>query len=673
MSELAELLTADLHPVRVKLDRRAIDRMAVSFRKWQKRAGEEGPESGKLVESLAAFLQYRLEKERGAIEVLDAAYAEFNKKYADASTSVEKREHILWFAQKLGADKAGLKKDKKAFGRWFGPDTVAARYHKRLAARERGLAFCLDRFAAVSGILINAAGPDANYSRIWKSLKIDRIVEPLLEYDGDQRVRIESFKCLSKAIAAMPKSFQRAGIEENSFKRVFRAALDSKEDVWIQTEALALLESVSPDSSARVLKNRLPDPAGGDNIFVKAKCVELLVRNLSSSPELGSLVKTVLEDPSPFVRQKLAFHIGKAGKKFLKPCLSRLCLHDASPQVRAAAILNLSRLARSPELSGYPALLMKSVLAKEKDPFALRVALKTCADGAAGLVESGRAEDALKWFETLSPGVEALRETAENLSVRRWAAQYRERMFCETDPRAKELLKRLAPVVSRVRPGKSKRLPRGFLRGYEDAIVGRTLSVLARKDFGLGLERGLLGDRLYRDYRFGFRMWRFLFEFFHPSPEKRQAFDHTVGRECRGSIQAPSAILSELAATKTPGEPLFMATESGWRPYLPLVDQVVSALSVGPFSSKPTDIYTSEGVTRISPQRFFPFRWFARIVLAFRFGHYARLRNREEKSAQAPSAYIKGMRKLGVRITFSPYESADGKKLSDRSVERFFT
>jgi hypothetical protein len=115
-----------------------------------------------------------------------------------------------------------------------------------------------------------------------------------------------------------------------------------------------------------------------------------------------------------------------------------------------------------------------------------------------------------------------------------------------------------------------------------------------------------------------------------------------------------------------------MATESGWRPYLPLVDQVISALAAGPSMAKPVEIYTSEGVTVICPQRFFLLRWIARIRLSLRFDHYARLRNREEKSAQAPSAYITALRKLGIRIDFTPYESDDGIKLSDPSVTRFF-
>jgi hypothetical protein len=245
-------------------------------------------------------------------------------------------------------------------------------------------------------------------------------------------------------------------------------------------------------------------------------------------------------------------------------------------------------------------------------------------------------------------------------------------MFVETDTRARDLATRLLPIVSRIKPGKSARLPRGFLKGIEDGLAGRTLSAMTQKDFGLGLERGLSGARLYRDYRYDFRMWRFLHEFFHPSPDKRQAFDHTVGRKCRGSIQAPSAILSELAATKPPGEPLFMASESGWRPFLPLVDQVISTLSTGPLPAKPVDIYTSEGVTRILPSPFFLFRWIARARLSLRFSHYAKLRNREEKSAQAPAAYVDALRKLGIRITFTPYVSGDGNKLSDPSVTRFF-
>src|SRR5262249_8901798 len=162
-------------------------------------------------------------------------------------------------------------------------------------------------------------------------------------------------------------------------------------------------------------------------------------------------------------------------------------------------------------------------------------------------------------------------------------------------PDARALHDRLHSALRRIRPGRGRRLPRGWFRGLDEALVGRVLSVLAQDDFGYDLERGWLGGRVPRGHPFGFRPLRFppqlppapafgsrpgrfLPELRHSDPAKRQAFRHTIGRTSRAGLRAPSAIMSELAETKVPGEPLFISREGGWRPYLPLPDDLLSSL-----------------------------------------------------------------------------------------------
>ena len=132
--------------------------------------------------------------------------------------------------------------------------------------------------------------------------------------------------------------------------------------------------------------------------------------------------------------------------------------------------------------------------------------------------------------------------------------------------------------------------------------MGRALALLAQTDFGFDVERRRRRLRITRGHRLGFRLWRFLYEFRNPGTDKRQAYPHTTGRLFRGSLHAASAITAELAETKVPGEPLFIPDEAGWRPYLPLVDELISALDQ-PFGAGPLSIYTSEGITEIEPPR----------------------------------------------------------------------
>jgi hypothetical protein len=124
---------------------------------------------------------------------------------------------------------------------------------------------------------------------------------------------------------------------------------------------------------------------------------------------------------------------------------------------------------------------------------------------------------------------------------------------------------------------------------------------------------------------FGFRWWRWWFEFRHPSPDKRQAFSHTIGRLFDGELHVPSAIMAELAQTKVPGEPLHISTEGGWRPFLPLPDELTSSIELGHIA-RPFRIFTAEGITTITPPTGWQ-RWRANLKLTWYFRHYADKRN----------------------------------------------
>jgi poly-gamma-glutamate synthase PgsB/CapB len=169
----------------------------------------------------------------------------------------------------------------------------------------------------------------------------------------------------------------------------------------------------------------------------------------------------------------------------------------------------------------------------------------------------------------------------------------------------------------------------------------------------------------------GFRFWRFFYELLSPSPDKRQGFDHTVGRVTRGSLRCPSCIGSELTQTKVPGEPLYMPSEQGWRPYLPLVDHVITALQ-SCLSNAPTRVFSPEGITEIKPPRSLVLRIIARSRLTFGFARYAELRNWREEDRSRPDAYIAALERLGVRITYSPPMSSSPAEDVDDSVTRFF-
>ncbi|MGB5199368.1 MAG: hypothetical protein WBR56_05660, partial [Sedimenticolaceae bacterium] len=222
------------------------------------------------------------------------------------------------------------------------------------------------------------------------------------------------------------------------------------------------------------------------------------------------------------------------------------------------------------------------------------------------------------------------------------------------------------------RQGKARNLRHLRLDSEEPGLLGRSLALLAQQDFGFDLERYRRGVRISRGNHFGFRLWRFLHELRNPGTDKRQAFPHTIGRVYRGNLRAASPITSELAQTKVPGEPLFIASEEGWRPYLPLVDEMISVLDQ-PRSVGPLQLYTSEGVTEVAPPAALWRRVRARLALTFGFSHYAQLRNWQEDSAQPSESYVAALQALGFSLNLRPHAEHPAIPTSvDPAVSRFF-
>ena len=198
--------------------------------------------------------------------------------------------------------------------------------------------------------------------------------------------------------------------------------------------------------------------------------------------------------------------------------------------------------------------------------------------------------------------------------------------------------------------------------------------MICQDDFPLTLSTGFMKTCLYRGFHFGFRLWRFLFEFKHPSPDKRQAFKHTIGRLFYGNMHCHSQILCELSSTKVPGEPLLMPDESGWRPYLPLVDEILSVLDNAGVRNQPTMIYSSEGITTIRPPKWWIKKMWARYKLTRNFYTYAGMRNWEASTKEYPYSYVQSLKELGFIIDYTPYSTnSDGIEVkADPMVSRFF-
>ena len=652
---LTELLNHGLRPHEVRLERRHVSMLADGWPVWLAR--QDTRDSERLERLGAHYLQYRIEGLIQEITALRQGQGDFTRRYAVASSTPERRRMIMDYARELGASYYQLRGDERAFRRWFGADALQDRARIRISEAERMLSSCLQ---SLGRLAIRYLAQMTDQDAAWSFLRLEETILPLLGWDGDPRVRTEAFRALAQALQTLPPDLASHAIRDTTTAYIYRAALDKRLDVWIQREALLLLLMIASDRFAVVLEQRLIERGGKDDLFVRRYAIELLSSAVYLDPSLERLYGAGVDDPSPFVRQGVAQSLIHASDDTVRRFWPVLGLQDSVVQVRASALLQLPRLAIKNTLFDDALFWLTRSLQQEQDLFVLRVALKVTEDGAAGLQEDKQAH----WLEALMPLIERLHVECPLLMVRRWAAETRERLLCKADPQSRALVEQLVSIAKNCAPGKACKAP----AISEDAdTVGRALAYLAQRDHGIGLERTRSGWRAWRGHRFGFRLWRFLHEWKHPSPDKRQAFSHTIGRIFRGTVRAPSGILSELAQTKVPGEPLHMGSEAGWRPYLPLVDELISLLDENP-SDGPLRLYTAEGVTEVKAPDGLNKRLAARTTLTRQFEKFANARNWIEGSAVHPASYLRTISELGFQTRFQPYA---GTQL-DGAVARFF-
>lgn len=672
------LLTRGLSRYWQRINRRQIDAILAFMRQHGYRLpAHDAVTPRELLELLLDWVDVQ----RRRIVQLRANHEEFTERLAQATSDREVRGHVLDYARTLEGSRRQVMGDRRAFARWFGPDAVIERYHKQFADSERHLSFALERLGVLGAAYLGADMSDTDHDRAdakalsmhierWRQLDLERRIGDLLAYEGDVRVRLAAYEGMARMLRALPPEGRDSYLGDNTLTYTYRLSMDHRQPVWLQTEALSLLSVLGYPAVMDIIERRLTRAPEGDDFFVRQHVVTVLAEQADGARR-EKLLEIALDDPSATVRQAVIDLLVTLRPVSLERHLSCMIMQDSAREVRGYGVHALIRLMeQDTALLPFVRQLVERAACRETVATTLRLYCHIFPAIAAVLLQQKQDERLAAWAETGFTVLTALHTGASDLRVRRWAAQARETLWCMADPAARDLHQQLAEPIRSARVGKRRRLQ--VPADAEDDRLGRVLSALTQEDFGLDADRRGKRLTLRRWERFGFRLWRAWYELLHASPYKRQAGHHTVGRLYYGLLQVPSARMSELSATQVPGEPLHMSDEDGWRPYLPLVDQVISSLDQS-WPTRPMKIYTSEGVTEITPPRGLFARLSARLKLTFRFAHYARLRNWEASSDESPRRYMAALQALGFRVGFRTHTDPDMQPLPvDPSVKRFF-
>lgn len=661
-------IAVGMSELEVRLHHSLLERCLGEFEEWlaQKRQSPKTASENDWVD----FLKTRINQEMRELEELRHLHVRFTRALNAAPRIEDQRQIILDFAAYLGASPADLQRDAAAFSRWFDADAVTDRCHRQHARHEQYISFLLGRLGAVARSVVDKLGRPDEQMAFWSALQLEAVAKPLLVHDGDVRVNLAAFKCLASVLTALAPELQEIAVDDDTLQYIYRSALQHQQQVWIQCAALELLVTLSRDSFERVLKHRLLQPATGDDMFVRRKALRLLAAHFHRVSWGHELVLAAFSDPSPFVRQALPQVVVQAPTETAVQWLEQLLTADPSPQVRAATWLEWPRLVTETRFRDHAFHLFRKASLHEKDEFVLRV-ICLVAERCTTALRSKLGHVPAEWQSVVRDVLLTLRCSATSVKVRRWATQAFEYVWSEFDPDAHTLRECLAAFAYAIPPGHTRRLPRTLTEGLDPTFIGRVWAVVCQRDHAVQLKHSRRGYLVTRGNVFGFRWWRWLHEFVHPSPDKRQAFPHTIGRIFDGDIHVASGILAELAQTKVPGEPLYIPEEDGWRPYLPLLDEFVSSIELG-HRVQQFRLFSSEGITSVTPPRGLR-RLLAVLKLTWRFAEFAEKRNWRENMPEPPTTYLSALEKLGFKTRFEPYPDVNRRALPvDPTVLRFF-
>jgi gamma-polyglutamate synthase len=613
---------------------------------------------------MVKFFTTFIETKYNTVDNLKKMFNEFNSGYFKSDTDAERNSILLKFANSFGKTTVRKRKqDSKALKRFFDKDAATERYQKySMSLKKQISAF----FRCLTAVLINIKASNISKSDI--DILLNTIFNALKK-EKVPRIRIDILACVANLIKNIPEIKENIMARENELSLLLKILSDPQSNTWVKCEVLNILALLRHKSLQTNIKKML-DAKYNDDIFVRRHSVKLLIDNVSFFTDKDKLLFEIIKDSSAFVRQQLAESLNiLQGELSVDKFYFSLLLKESDIAVQCSTLKNISTLISI----GYPVVKLISpyqkLLLSNSNPKLIEFGLLNLAD-CFDAIKDEDIQNRELWLEKFHPIIEQLHCNAENVTTRRIAAQTRELLWCKSTPEAQQLLKLIKKKTESLKLGKSAKLLHSEVGDFNDMTIGRVLAVVSQNDCSLELKRSKLSYQLIRNYRFGFKWWRLIHEFRHPSPDKRQTFSHTRGRLFRGEIRSATSIMAELSETKVPGEPLFISNEGNSRPYLPLPDEIISASE----TSQTIKVFTPEGVTSIKPPQKFYKRLLADIKLAFNFKKYAALRNWQEGFQKSPAEYISAVKKLGFDINITPYPKS---KFSipevDPKVKRFFS
>jgi gamma-polyglutamate synthase len=483
------------------------------------------------------------------------------------------------------------------------------------------------------------------------------------------RIRIDILILLKTVLTEANKRIVNYIFKENHIDDLLTSYSESQSTTWSKCEIINILKLVDYPKLKQLLESEI-NPEKQEDMFVRKHAVKAIVSLLDTSKKSIAALDLILSDPSPFVRQGLGETLFKIPKEIMIKYFELIVLKDEDSHVKCSAVNIAGKLLHIHRMFDSVFHIFNECMEKSEDDKLIRFILEILPANFR-ILKNLQPSDLEKHMKHTAVLIEKLHTDFPLIIIRRKAARCREELWSISDDKIDNLISSIKKRFKKIKPGKSITLKNHEIKNINDHTLGRILSCISQNDYSIQYIKTLLGKKkLIRNAILDFRWWRFFHEFRTPSPDKRQTCKHTIGRHFAGTLRSSSSIMSEVSETKVPGEPLTMQDEGNARPYLPLVDELMSSSE----SNDKINIYSNEGVTTLQAPKNPLKRFFVHLKLTFNFTKYTKLRNWTPDMQFPASEYISEIKKLGFDIKITPQKSDKYfKPKLDPKVKQFFT
>lgn len=595
------------------------------------------------------FLLEHLKKIIKTINLLNTELDTFKSEYFKEKSSKNRDAVIIKYC-KLTGTKKSLRKDIKALKRNLDVTAVEERYLTKINQKQHDMKYLINRCS----FLHDQYDMGHNITDQFQEISYKYFI---LSDQNDVKI------CVLKGI----RKFIITNTLYLPYKKIIEQLIKESDDDWLISEALYCMSIMNNNKCAVYLSNYILDKKA--SIFIRHRAILQAGTMLNEFPSLYEALKNILPEKSAYVKQALAMIIPKMDDDNSIKWIGELINNETDTSVRAQVLLCIRKCNFS--TYGLKSILniLEKILKDEESDYILKTSLNVISDILIKFNPSKKLTQ--HQYHNMVSKIILLKKSSKTLPIRRYCGVILERLWCEDNAGTKMLKSKLKEFIKNIPLGKSRKIPYKLLKGVDSEIIGRVLALICVSEFGLDVRITKQSIRVRRGIKLRKKLWRVINEFLRLQSQKRQDVSHAVSRDMTGNIRIPSKIMCEASPTNVPGEPLLIDEEKGWRPYLPLVADMLPSFSIT--SKKEFKLYTPDGITKVYFPRSILSQLKSYLKISWNFRDYSRMRdNINTTDPVSMKSYLNTFKKMGYTFEHIQHNYLNYDKVDDDSIKRFF-